>query len=100
MTTTNFDRHTSGECAPAPLAVRLSEAERITSFSRSELYRRAGLGQINLMKCGRRTLVDFKSLRRLVASLPRAVIKPRVAGPRISPATGNHVRQLQATLSN
>ena len=65
---------------PDPLAVRLPEAVRISGFSRSEIYRRAGRGEIVLLKCGKSTLVDMASLRAAVTSLPRAAIRPpRVA---------------------
>ncbi len=59
-----------------PLAVRLPEASRISGFSRSEIYRRAGRGEIILLKCGKSTLVDMQSLRAAVAALPRASIRP------------------------
>lgn len=61
-----------------PITVRLPEASRISGFSRSEIYRRAGQGEIVLLKCRARTLVDVGSLRRAVASLPRAAIRPAV----------------------
>jgi hypothetical protein len=65
---------------PDPIAVRIPEATRISGFSRSELYRRAGRGEIVLLKCGKSTLVDMASLRAAVASLPRASIRqPSVA---------------------
>jgi hypothetical protein len=61
---------------PDPLTVRIPEAERISGLSRSEIYRRAGRGEIVLLKCGKSTLVDMASLRAAVASLPRALIRP------------------------
>jgi len=57
------------------LAIRIPEAVRISGLSRSEIYRRAGLGQIVLLKCGRSTLVDVPSLRMVVASLPRVTVR-------------------------
>ncbi len=57
-----------------PIAVRIPEAQRISGFSRSELYRRAGRGEIIFLKCGKSTLVDFHSLRAVMASLPRASV--------------------------
>ena len=59
-----------------PLAVRLPEATRISGLSRSEIYRRAGRGEIILLKCGKSTLVDMASLRATLAALPRASIRP------------------------
>ena len=41
-----------------PIAVTLAEASRLSGFSRSELYKRATRGELAMMKCGRRTLVD------------------------------------------
>jgi hypothetical protein len=61
---------------PNPIAVRIPEAIRLSGLSRSEIYRRAGRGEIILLKCGRTTLVQFRSLRRLITSLPRASIRP------------------------
>jgi hypothetical protein len=63
-----------------PIAVRIPDAQRYSGFSRSELYRRAGLGELTLLKCGSTTLVDMASLRAVVASLPRATIRaPKTA---------------------
>jgi hypothetical protein len=73
---TQIERHSlEGGAQIERLAVRLSEASFISGFSRSELYRRAARGQIIFLKCGSSTLVDLKSLRAAVASLPRARIK-------------------------
>jgi hypothetical protein len=60
---------------PDPLTVRIPEATRISGFSRSELYRRAGRGEIIMLKCGKSTLVDMASLRAAVSALPRAPIR-------------------------
>jgi hypothetical protein len=57
-----------------PIALRIPEAVRVSGLSRSEIYRRASRGEIILLKCGRSTLVEFNSLRAMVASLPRASI--------------------------
>ena len=64
-----------GSCLD-PIAMRLPEAVRYSGLSRSEIYRRAGIGEIVLLKCGATTLVDVVSLRATVAALPRAVIRP------------------------
>jgi hypothetical protein len=75
-----------GEAHLERLAVRLPEASYISGLSRSELYRRAARDEVIFLKCGASTLVDLKSLRALVASLPRAKIKtnvrPRAPGGR------------------
>ena len=60
--------------AVTPIAVRIPDAIRIAGLSRSEIYRRAGRGELILLKCGRSTLVQFRSLQALMASLPRASI--------------------------
>jgi hypothetical protein len=60
-----------------PIAMRLPDATRFSGLSRSEIYRRAGTGEIKLLKCGATTLVDVASLRVVVAGLPRAVIRGR-----------------------
>jgi hypothetical protein len=71
-----------GDAAPPddrftePIAVRIPWAMRISGLSRSEIYRRAGRGEIILLKCGRSTLVEYRSLRGLIKSLPRASIRP------------------------
>jgi hypothetical protein len=71
----SIDPRFPGPIAFDPIAVRISEAVRISGLSRSEIYRRAGRGEIILLKSGRSTLVEYHSLRRAVASLPHAVIK-------------------------
>jgi hypothetical protein len=65
----------SNPYAPAPIAVRIPDAVCLSGLSRSEIYRRAGRGEIILLKCGSSTLVEFASLQATVQSLPRAVIK-------------------------
>jgi hypothetical protein len=57
-----------------PLAVRLDEATRISGLSRSGLYRLASRGEIIFLKAGSRILVDFASLRGVIAGLPKADI--------------------------
>jgi hypothetical protein len=61
--------------SPDPLAVRIPEACRLTGWSRSEFYRRAGRGEVIVVKAGRSSLVLFDSLRAAIESLPRAEIK-------------------------
>jgi predicted DNA-binding transcriptional regulator AlpA len=60
---------------PDPIAVRIPEAIRISGLSRSEIYRRAGRNEIVLLKCGKSTLVEYRSLRATIESLPRAPIR-------------------------
>ena len=59
-----------------PLAVRLDEAQRISGMSRSELYRRNASGDIIFLKCNSRVLVDYASLKRNLAAMPRTKVKP------------------------
>lgn len=66
-------RHIKGIDAPLePLAVTIKGAERITGYSRSEIYRRLAAGDIRAVKSGARTLILMDSLRAHVASLPLA----------------------------
>lgn len=58
-----------------PLAVPLAEATRISGFSRSELYRRASRGDVIFLKNNARILVDYQSLKRNVAGLPKAELR-------------------------
>jgi hypothetical protein len=58
-----------------PVALRIGDAVRYSGISRSGIYRMAGEGRISLLKAGRSTLVDARSLREVVASLPRASIR-------------------------
>jgi len=60
-----------------PLAVKVPEAVRLSGLSQSELYRRAGRGEVLFRKAGAGTVVDYASLKQLVASLPRADIRTR-----------------------
>ena len=53
-----------------PLAVRIDEAERVSGLDRVTLYRLNAKGELIFRKAGRRTLVDFASLRRCLAQLP------------------------------
>jgi hypothetical protein len=54
-----------------PIAVRLRHACELVGLSKSELYRRAKLGQIEIVKAGTSSLVLVSSLHSLIASLPR-----------------------------
>jgi excisionase family DNA binding protein len=64
---------------PAPggerLTISIGDACRICGISRSELYRRLADGQIGAVKSGARTLIVMESLRRHIASLPRATFR-------------------------
>jgi hypothetical protein len=61
--------------SPDPIAVRIPAACRLSGWSRSELYRRAGRGEVVIVKAGRSSLVLYDSLRAAIEALPRATIK-------------------------
>lgn len=52
------------------LVLRVNDACRICSISRSELYRRIDSGDLEAVKVGRRTLVKKASVDKWIASLP------------------------------
>jgi len=49
-----------------PISVRIREAVALTGFSRSRLYELIALGEIEIVKDGRSTLVIYASLRAAV----------------------------------
>jgi excisionase family DNA binding protein len=51
-----------------PLTVRISTAVRITGLSRSRIYELIQSGDLDTVKVGRATLVQFASLKALTAS--------------------------------
>jgi excisionase family DNA binding protein len=53
-----------------PLAVPPAEAAVILGCSKRHLMRLVAAGKITARKCGKRTLVDYRSLRKFFASLP------------------------------
>ena len=50
-----------------PLTVRISTAVRITGLSRSRIYELIQSGDLETVKVGRATLVQFQSLKSLVS---------------------------------
>jgi hypothetical protein len=65
------------EIADLPIiAVSIPNAERISGFSRSEIFRKLRTGELEARKSGRTTLVTYESLERAVAALPRAAYSP------------------------
>jgi excisionase family DNA binding protein len=55
--------------APAPLlAVTVNEACRITGLGRTTLYELVADGRLPLVKVGRRSVIPFEALRRLVGA--------------------------------
>ncbi|MBO9669535.1 MAG: helix-turn-helix domain-containing protein [Sphingobium sp.] len=53
-----------------PLTVRISTAVRITGLSRSRIYELIQSGDLDTVKVGRCTLVQFESLKALTRSRP------------------------------
>ena len=51
-----------------PLTVRISTAVRITGLSRSSIYELIQSGDLDTVKVGRATLVQFESLKALTRS--------------------------------
>ena len=58
-----------------PLAVTIAEAQRISGFSRSAIYRDLTDGHLKAVKLGSRTLVLTESIRARLASLPPATFR-------------------------
>jgi len=54
-----------------PLAVRITEACRLTGIGRSKLYELIASGDIEIVKIGAMTLVPFESLKGLVEGAKR-----------------------------
>jgi hypothetical protein len=70
-----------------PLAISISQTSQITSESRSQVYERIARGQYEAVKSGSRTLILFASVKRRIASLPRAKIKaPALRPSRVRPS--------------
>lgn len=53
------------EQALQPLTVRVATAVRITGLSRSRIYELIQSGDLETIKVGRATLIQFQSLRKL-----------------------------------
>lgn len=53
------------EQASQPLTVRVATAVRITGLSRSRIYELIQSGDLETIKVGRATLIQFRSLRNL-----------------------------------
>jgi excisionase family DNA binding protein len=50
-----------------PLAVSINEAAKIIGLGRTSIYAMIADGRLEAFKIGRRTLVRFESIKRLVA---------------------------------
>jgi hypothetical protein len=82
MDTTVEDRRqlTGSGTALDPLALPISDAQRLSGLSRSEIYRRLAAGDLRAVKSGSRTLILMASLRAHLDSLPAATFRaPKAA---------------------
>ena len=52
---------------PLPLAVTVPAARRISGLGRTTIYRLIADGELKALKIGRRRLIDYNSLRSLIA---------------------------------
>ena len=59
-----------------PLAVTIQETQRLTGESRTAVYNHIASGEYEARKSGARVLILFESIKRRLAKLPHAVIKP------------------------
>ena len=59
-----------------PLALTIEQTQQATGESRTQVYARIGTGEYQAVKSGRRTLIIFESIKRRIAALPPAKIKP------------------------
>jgi hypothetical protein len=59
-----------------PLTITISQTQRITGESRSQVYNHLGRGEYKAVKSGSRTLILFESVERYIGALPRAPFKP------------------------
>jgi hypothetical protein len=60
-----------------PLAVSLDQAVKISGESRSQLYKLIADGELEAVKSRSKTLIIYASLKRRIAGLPKANIKPQ-----------------------
>ena len=58
----NIQQTIGGSTATLPIAVRISEACRLTGIGRSKLYELINVGEIDIIKVGTITLVPTESL--------------------------------------
>jgi hypothetical protein len=73
------DKFLVGDLGPGglePLTVTMQQAERLTGESRSQIYTRIGRGEYEAVKSGQRLFIVYESIKRRIAGLPRAKIKP------------------------
>ena len=91
-TDTTTVRERPAETVP-PLAVTFAQARRISALGLTTLWRLARERQIETVRIGRRTLITYRSLARLLLPDPTDTPQPRRRGrPRkIGHSTGAHL---------
>ena len=68
---------TDSDAGLKPSAVIIPKAQVLLGDkSRSELYEEIGLGNLEAVKDGKKTLITVESIERYMRNLPPAVIKP------------------------
>jgi hypothetical protein len=83
MTSKEFLIDGSGELEP--LLITIAKAMQLTGESRSQIYVRIGRGEYDAVKSDSRTLITYESIKRRIATLKRAKIKPPKGSPRRMP---------------
>jgi hypothetical protein len=58
-----------------PLGVSVKEAVRISARSRAHLYEKIASGELDASKAGTRTIIDYQSLKKLLASQPQGIVR-------------------------
>lgn len=53
-----------------PIALTIPKSVEVSNFSRTYIYEALKRGDLKARKAGRRTLIEFDSLKTLMASLP------------------------------
>lgn len=61
---------------PDILAFTLPAAVQVSGLGKTTLYELIGAGKLDARKAGNRTLITADSLRRYIAELPPAMIRP------------------------
>lgn len=59
-----------------PLAYPIKDACAALGISRSRIYELIGAGKLDARKAGRRTVITGESVKKYMATLPKAMMKP------------------------
>ena len=74
--TNDAPRATARRETTARLAYTIPDAASASGLGRTTLYELIGRGDLVAVKIGKRTLITAESLNRLIATAPRADIRP------------------------